>query len=602
MAGEDAARDSARGGPRGRGAPRGRARGQRGRRGGAVPASSSDVQMADGPNAQPVAATQESAQESSTAQPTTTPIPITSTPLASRAATPTRGVSARGGAAAGRFLPRAIRRSQLDRETIAAQETAKQETKAAADARLQRAVRGGRGGGRRARGGPPTGFDRVIRGGAGGFGSTIQASTNRAAPSAFGSLYDAPSAGGSRSGGSGGGGGSGVKNEHGVFNRDTESSRPTGRRMNTDKIAEFASVEDDEPRASTNANKSKESTPTTSLLPKGMYREELVESEQPAIATTEEVEAAERGEAVATVVVVPSAEGSDEDGDLFNDDDNDVEMKDDGRKWPGAKNAPQIKIEGEEITEIDKLAQRRAEKKREAKEAKKKLKFVDEEDRLDAEKLAYQRKLFGVASDADSEGDNDEDETKEKAVKAQEERKPLISEGSIYLWQFPPVMPPLHKVERAAKKGLVKDEPTDDVVMLNAPAHSSSTPVDLTAADEVKQEDEDVNRAELEEEPSGFVGKLIIRKSGKMQIDWGGMLFDCETGIAVSHYREAVLTEEDDDKQPDGFHGTAYGMGAIAGKFNAVPHWSDVEPWVVNDSQLPPWGIDAAPDGTVMET
>lgn len=176
MAGEDAARGGARGGARGRGAPRGRARGGRARRGGAAapPADmgASDVQMTDAPaNAQP---------EASIPQPSTTP----STPasLASRAA-PARGgpssTSARGGAAAGRFLPRAIRRSQLDRETIAAQETAKQETKAAVDARLQRAARGGRGGGRRARGGPPTGFDRIIRGGAGGFGSTIQASSNR---------------------------------------------------------------------------------------------------------------------------------------------------------------------------------------------------------------------------------------------------------------------------------------------------------------------------------------------------------------------------------------------------------------------------------------
>lgn len=173
MAGEDAARGGARGGARGRGAPRGRARGGRARRGGAaappVDTSVSDIQMTDAPaNAQP---------EASTSQPISTPAS-----LASRAA-PARGgpssTSARGGAAAGRFLPRAIRRSQLDRETIAAQETAKQETKAAVDARLQRAGRGGRGGGRRARGGPPSGFDRIIRGGAGGFGSTIQASTSR---------------------------------------------------------------------------------------------------------------------------------------------------------------------------------------------------------------------------------------------------------------------------------------------------------------------------------------------------------------------------------------------------------------------------------------
>ena len=79
-----------------------------------------------------------------------------------------------------------------------------------------------------------------------------------------------------------------------------------------------------------------------------------------------------------------------------------------------------------------------------------------------------------------------------------------------------------------------------------------------------------------------------------MQIDYGGMLFDCETGIPVDFLRTAVLTEMDDEKKPDGYSGTAYGMGQIAGKFVAVPKWSDEEEWVVDPSELPPWGVDAA--------
>lgn len=359
--------------------------------------------------------------------------------------------------------------------------------------------------------------------------------------------------------------------------------------MNTDKIAEIITIDDDEMLV-----KSKEGTPI--MLPKGMFREEPKEPDQPEIATTEEVEAAERGEPL----LVSSGDASENGDEFYNEDD--VEMKDDGSKWPGAKDIRRVKIEGEEFTEIDKFTRRRAEKKLEAKDIKRKMKFKDEEDRLEAEKMARQRKLFGVQSDDDSD-----DELKESKA----ERKPQIQEGGIYLFQFPPVMPPLYKVEKKATVGKnhVKDEPNDDVVMLNVPAHKSDKAVDLTADDEVKDEDEDgagptsskKKEREPEEEPSGFVGKLVIRKSGKMQIIWGGMPFDCEMGVSINHYREAVLTEDDDEKKPDGFHGTAYGMGSILGKFNAVPHFSDVEDWVVDDSQLPPWGVGAAPEGTEME-
>lgn len=350
--------------------------------------------------------------------------------------------------------------------------------------------------------------------------------------------------------------------------------------MNTDKIVDFEllSIHDEE------EVKSKDSTPV--LLPKGMVREELKEIDQPEIATTAEMEAAERGEPTATVVASSS---SDDEDPFYND--NDTEMKDDGRKWPGAKEVHSVKIEGESITEIDTLTQRRAQRKEQIKAEKaekRKKKYKDLEEQMQAEKMAFQRRLFGV----DSDGDSDDEDQKE----VKEPRKPQILDGAIYLWQFPPVMPPLHKIDKTKPQGPVKDEPSDDVVMSNVPSHSTNEqkPHDLTENDGDKKE---LLPAEEQEEPSGLVGKLIIRKSGKMQMDWGGMLFDVCTGIPVSHYREAVLTEEDDEKKPDGFHGTAYGMGQVMGKFNAVPHWSDEKPWIVPASKLPPWGVDAAPEG-----
>lgn len=366
-----------------------------------------------------------------------------------------------------------------------------------------------------------------------------------------------------------------------------QTQRPTGRRLNTDKIAEFIPTEDGDEQ------KTKNGTPN--LLPKGLFRQEPIMPQETEDAKSDDP------------LVVSS--GDSENDDVFYND-NGASMKDDGSRWAGAKEDQPVKIEGEEVTMIDAYAERRAkghnlkrddEKK---KKKKKKPKFEDLEDQLDAEKMAKQRLLFGIASEDDSDDESKEDKS---------QRKPQIAEGSVYLFQFPPIMPPLHKVDKpnTQKKQAVKDEPEDDdVVMLNAPEHDSSKPVDLTNDDDVKDEEEEDGAAgpnnknkqlEAEEEPEGFVGKLVIRKSGKMQIDWGGILYDCEMAIPRSFYRECVITEEDDTKQPDGFHGTAYGMGPVMGQFNSAPHWSDEQPWIVDPNDLPPWGSGAAPPGTEME-
>lgn len=525
--------------------------------------------------------TQTNTDALSNPQTDSTPGSSTARPVAARP-TPARA----GAAGAAKFLPRAVRRSQLDREAIAQKESQKQEDRAAQEARLRRGGRG-RGGGRRARGGAPGGYqDRIIRGGAGGFASMIEATASRGSSSGFGRLYDYGSAGGSSGGGGsgswGGGGGGGVKLEGGPSGFSTESSRPTGKRLNTDKIVEYVVIEDEEEQV-----KSKEGAAV--LLPKGMQRDDPKEPDQPVIATAEEVEAADRGE---TIIPVSSggSEADEADDDVFFND-ADVEMRDDERQWPGAKPESRVKVEGEEVNEIDTLTMKKATKKAEQKAKKLKTKYKDPEDQLAAETLAFQRRLFGVESDEDSDSDAP------REVKAP--RKPAIIDGNLYMFQFPPVLPPLHVVERTQNShDLVKDEPNDDMVMLDAPDHK---PVDLTAADDfntIKKEEGAANVArnpsQSDEAPSGFLGKLIIRKSGKMQIDYGGMIFDCESGIPVEFLRTAVLTEMDDEKKTDGYAGTAYGMGQIAGKFVSVPKWSDEEEWVVDPSELPPNGVGAA--------
>lgn len=336
------------------------------------------------------------------------------------------------------------------------------------------------------------------------------------------------------------------------------------------------------------------------LLPMGIRRVEPKPAEAPA--ATPDVE---DGDAMVI------SDNSSDIGDAFH---NELEqgMTDSGKKWPGAAENKRVKVEGEDISNIDHLTRRLADQKLKVSKAKQKAyEDMDWEDRHHAEKMHAQRLLFGIDSDEDDE-DNESKEAKPK-------RTPLIQDGSLYIFQFPPVMPPLH-VSRAptgdsSDKGPVKDEPVDDddVDMSDTPAHDPNNPVDLT---KVKDEDEEEvvgtgsshkkksnePSTNMQDQPGGHLGQLLIRKSGKMQMNYGGMLFDVEMAMPISHLREAVLIV-DKGGAPDGegYHGNAYGMGRIAGKFNAVPHWEDVKPWNVDPKDLPPWSCDAAPEGTTLE-
>lgn len=352
-------------------------------------------------------------------------------------------------------------------------------------------------------------------------------------------------------------------------------------------------------------------------LPMGIRRVDSAPAETATSPQDDEDEVENKQEAV------PISDDSSELGDVFHNENE--EMTDNGQKWVGASDRKTVKIEDEEFNEIDRLTQRLAMNPAKVRKQKA-LKNMDWEDRYHDEKMQTQRLLFGVDSDDEDEPVKPADvseESQELTETKQPRRKPLIQDGELYIFQFPPVMPPL-RVSRpardpaATKKSPVKDEPDDDVAMADAAAPAPKgrgKAVDLTARNEDEGADEEANGSgskkkapdggssgKMEDQPSGFLGKLNVHKSGKISLDYGGMLFDVEMAIPISHAREAVLiVDHGENPDKDGYHGTAYGMGRIAGKFNAVPHWSSVKPWNVDPKELPPWGCEAAPEGTLAE-
>lgn len=158
-----------------------------------------------------------------------------------------------------------------------------------------------------------------------------------------------------------------------------------------------------------------------------------------------------------------------------------------------------------------------------------------------------------------------------------EEEPPVMSEPQSFLCKFGPIMPPLRPRERPGP--MVKDEPTDTPMM------DQIAPVDLT------RDTSTGASAEENADPfkhGGYVGKLVVRKSGKAELDYGGIKYTMRRGIKSSGVTSYVVLEEEDVKpgKHEQYAGRAVAMGTLMGKFNFGPVWEEQEEWVVDEDEL----------------
>lgn len=197
------------------------------------------------------------------------------------------------------------------------------------------------------------------------------------------------------------------------------------------------------------------------------------------------------------------------------------------------------------------------------------------------------KELGGMqTAEAGSRGDGDVEMGEDGQPVAREKAPEDSKEGRLYLFQFPPILP---KLANAAAP--VKADPADDADVVElADIPASAGTVDLTATPDVKAEPnaEEVDVAGggaadtaadvLVREP-GLIGKLVVRRSGKVELSWGGTSlalgrgaeFDfLTTGLVVQGLeagRKGVVTKEEEGRM------SGTGMGRIMGKFVATPDW-----------------------------
>lgn len=236
------------------------------------------------------------------------------------------------------------------------------------------------------------------------------------------------------------------------------------------------------------------------------------------------------------------------------------------------------------------------------------------------------RELSDMQSSTSSKGkgkevDGEGDAVMDDAPTAADEEAQKWGNGRLYLFQFPPVLPELYnpkdpkprnpilvkreEEEAAAKakeeleilgsmkgknKQTIKDRPDltgEALPPIKTEIKKEDTDAIVeTPAEKAKREQDERNRKKKKPEvihEEGFVGKLIVRESGRVELIWGGDGKNGGTTLLVGRGAEAsflttgVIVDSVERGPPGGGvpEGKAMGMGQIMGKFVVTPDWQN---------------------------
>jgi len=162
-----------------------------------------------------------------------------------------------------------------------------------------------------------------------------------------------------------------------------------------------------------------------------------------------------------------------------------------------------------------------------------------------AQELGGLQTVSSKGKGKDVEGDVDMDDLPKFA---EGNKNNADREGRLYLFQFPPVLPRLYNPETESKHH------DDDVVM-------TSEKIDLTGektddgtkpikSEEIIIKTEDGVEAAApkpKKDPlvkeEGFIGKLVVRESGKVELSWGGTSMVLGRGVSANFLSTVVVTE-----------------------------------------------------------
>ncbi|KAF2998381.1 hypothetical protein E8E14_000456 [Neopestalotiopsis sp. 37M] len=459
-------------------------------------------------------------------------VTIESSQSAPNSAASTPAPSLRGA----RFKPKAIRRDAAERQKLEDERSRDLAAKIKVEEKEQRAAdrRARRGAGGRGRG--DAGFMRRTVTGHGVFSGVGQDMLKQ--------------------GGGGSWGGKGVKGESGSnWGARYHDRRVNDLRVNVDTLRASAT-----PEASL-ANGSK----SPGFLPVGIVRVEH-KQEELKVATSAELEADEQED--------------DDDDELFVSEQigalqRDMQMADDNEVWnegprdhdeDGVKVKPEPGSTEDDVIDIDAIpAKPKAPDSPELQ--KKPLALQDPE--LDAKVKAKARKRAKAMQDTELQSAALDAATLLEALTLKEgETQP--KDNQLFLFQFPPILPPLLRVNEDGTEVVeAEDESMSNGVRIKAEPGTSGAVATNSALPP----------------QGGYIGRLNVRKSGKIELDWGGRILDLGIAADTDCLTTAIIVDEQDGENP----GKATGMGNVYGKFVATPVFQEEDDWNPDLDSLGLW-------------
>ncbi|KAL5329419.1 hypothetical protein ACEPPN_002931 [Leptodophora sp. 'Broadleaf-Isolate-01'] len=218
---------------------------------------------------------------------------------------------------------------------------------------------------------------------------------------------------------------------------------------------------------------------------------------------------------------------------------------------------------------------------------------------LDVEVLAKELGgMQGNLNDSTKGKDAEGDETMDDGAKPLDHRS-----GRLYLFQFPPVLPelynpvngnPRNNIDLTATENPEDNDADVDMTGTAPPAKGKgklkdrvdligeAAPIKLEEEafplDKAKNEEVKKGRAPYVKE-EGCIGKLIVRKSGRVELSWGGVNLLVGRGVDAGFLTTGIVVDSLEKGPPGGGvpEGRALSMGQIMGKFVVTPDWEHME-------------------------
>ncbi|KAI0396143.1 hypothetical protein F5Y17DRAFT_137928 [Xylariaceae sp. FL0594] len=299
-------------------------------------------------------------------------------------------------------------------------------------------------------------------------------------------------------------------------------------------------------------------------LPLGMQRT-LHQDPEVKVKTQAELEAEDR-------------QSSDDEGNLFVDepltDPRDLGMKDDNEVWHAApKSLVKVKAEpgtdedgaGVDLTDIPE-----APKAPLSPEMKRKP-IIDEDGvAIDAATERAKRKEKKIAEDPEFMHLASDMErllqtlTLHPPAEGEEGQE---KDDQLFIFQLPPILPPLIKPSHGSDE---QDDPFDAAPGGNNPTVKSEEGVEASQK----------KRSTGLPAEGGYIGRLNVRKSGKVELDWGGTILNVGMATETDFLTSAMIVEQKENVETaEESAGVAFGMGQVYGGFVLAPTFDDDAEW-----------------------